>query len=65
VVSYNVIDTALNLCNQLPFEKRIVEHFQHSLLHELLLQYLSHTAVEQTVLDQLEPQLAIEAVGAQ
>ncbi len=64
VVSFNIVDAALNVCNNLPFEKRIAESFRQSLLHELLLQYLSHDAVEQTVLDQLEPQLAVEAVIA-
>jgi hypothetical protein len=61
-ISFNIIDTALNLCNNLPFEKRISEAFQRSLFHELLLQYLGHDAVEQTVLDQLQPRLAAQTV---
>jgi len=28
-VSMNVIDVALNLCNKMPYEQRIVHYFQH------------------------------------
>jgi hypothetical protein len=59
-VSLNVVDAALNYCNQLPFERRIVHYFQTSLWHEMLLRYLSHEAVEQTVMSHLQPQLAEE-----
>jgi hypothetical protein len=59
-VSLNVVDAALNYCNQLPFERRIVHYFQTSLWHEMLLRYLSHEAVEQTVMGHLQPQLAEE-----
>ena len=57
-VSLNLIDTALNYCNNLPFERRAVHYFQHSLWHELLLRYLHHEPVEQTVLAELQPALA-------
>lgn len=63
-VSLNIVDAALNLCNMLPFEKRIVHHFQNSLWHELLLKYLKHDTVEQSILAQLQPQLAAEPVMA-
>ena len=59
-VSLNVVDAALNFCNQLPFERRVVQHFQRSLWNELLLRYLRHEPVEQTVLAELQPQLAEE-----
>jgi hypothetical protein len=59
-VSLNVVDAALNYCNQLPFERRVVQHFQRSLWHELLLRYLRHEPVEQTILAELQPQLATE-----
>jgi len=59
-VSLNVMDAALNYCNQLPFEQRIIHYFQRSLWHELLLRYLGHESVEQTVMSQLQPQLAEE-----
>jgi hypothetical protein len=61
-VSLNILDVALNLCNQLSFERRIIQACQHSLWRELLLKYLNHDTVEQTVLAQLQPQLAAETV---
>ncbi|MDL2342043.1 MAG: hypothetical protein QFB87_03125 [Patescibacteria group bacterium] len=56
-VSLNIIDTALNVCNKLPFEQRVHSYFQKSLWHELQLQYLQPHIVEQTVLSALQPQL--------
>jgi hypothetical protein len=41
-VSFNLVDNALNLCNKLPFEKRVNHYFQSSLWQELLLRYLGH-----------------------
>jgi hypothetical protein len=61
-VSLNVVDAALNYCNHLPFEHRIVHYFQRTLWHELLLRYLQHKPVEQTVMAELQPQLAEELV---
>jgi hypothetical protein len=63
-VSLNMIDAALNQCNQRSFEQRIVTYFQQSLWHELLLRYLRLQPVEQTVLAELQPQLATETVLA-
>lgn len=63
-VSFNIVDTALNCCNQLPFERRIAHYFQRSLWHELLLQYFHHEAVERTVMHELQPELATESVEA-
>jgi len=59
-VSFNILDVALNRCNQLPFEQRIVHYLRHSLRHELLLRYLKHDNVEQTVLGQLQAELVAE-----
>jgi hypothetical protein len=59
-VSCNIVDVALNLCNGVSFEKRLVHNYQHSLWHELLLRYLHRDAVEQTVLHELQPELASE-----
>jgi hypothetical protein len=59
-VSLNIIDAALNLCNQLPFERRISHYFRQSLWHELLLRYLRPETVRQAVLSELQPQLAVE-----
>ncbi|HUY85312.1 MAG TPA: hypothetical protein VMU97_02245 [Candidatus Dormibacteraeota bacterium] len=63
-VSLNVVDAALNYCNELPFECRIIHYFQRSLWHELMLRYLKHESVEQTVMSQLQPELAEELVAA-
>jgi hypothetical protein len=63
-VSMNFIDAALNYCNQLPFERRVVHYFQHSLWQELLLRYLRHEPVEQAVLSELQPELVEAKVAA-
>ncbi len=60
----NLVDTALNYCNGLPFEKRITSYFRQSLWHELLLKYLDHDEVEQSVMDTLQPELAKETAAA-
>jgi hypothetical protein len=59
-VSFNIIDVALACCNQLPYKNRIVHYSQLSLWHELLLKYIGHESVEQTVLSQLQSQLVAE-----
>ena len=58
-VSMNLIDAAVSYCNRLPFEKRAVHYYQHSLWHELLLRYLRHEPVEATVLAEMHPQLEL------
>jgi hypothetical protein len=57
-VSLNLVDAALNFCNGLPFEQRVLQYYRHSLWNELLLRYLHHDAVEQTINDELQPALA-------
>lgn len=63
-VSLNIVDAALNFCNQLSFEKRVATHFQRSLWHELMLRYLKPESVERTILAELQPELAQERVLA-
>lgn len=63
-VSMNLVDAALNYCNGLPFEKRITHYFRQSLWHELLLKYLDHDEVEQSVINTLQPELAKETAAA-
>jgi hypothetical protein len=63
-VSFNLVDVALNHCNQFPFERQAAHYFQRSLWHELLLHYLRHEPVEASVLAELQPQLATEPVIA-
>jgi hypothetical protein len=63
-VSMNVIDAALNYCNDLSFEDRITHYFKHSLWNEMLLRYLRRDAVEETIAAEVQPQLAEEMVAA-
>lgn len=60
-VSFNVIDAALNFCNQLAYEHRMVHYFRRSLWSELMIRYLQHEAVEEAVLSSLEAQLVDQA----
>ncbi len=64
VVSMNLVDAALNYCNNLPFEQRLRHQFQKSLWHELLMRYLQPETVEQAVLSQLQPAYATETIMA-
>jgi hypothetical protein len=57
-VSMNIIDAAINSCNQVAYEVRTAHHAQQSLWHELCLRYLNHESIEQAVAGLLQPQLA-------
>jgi hypothetical protein len=59
-VSLNLIDNAISLCNNLPFEKRIASYFQNSLWHELLMRYLKHDSLEHNVFGDLMPSYAYQ-----
>ncbi len=59
-VSCNIIDVTLNYCNSLAYEHRIVQYFQHSLWHELVIRYLKHENVEQLILGGIETDLVTE-----
>jgi hypothetical protein len=63
-VSMNVIDAALNFCNQLPFERRIMQYYRQSLWHELVIRYLKHDNVEQSVVSGLQSDLVMETETA-
>lgn len=63
-VSFNLLDAAVNYCNQLPFESRVSQFFKTALRHELLLGYLHHDTVEQSVLHEVQPEFATELVTA-
>jgi hypothetical protein len=62
-LSLNVVDAALNLCNRVPFEGRIVHYFQESLWGEVALRYLTHETIEKSVLTQLQPQFEYAAAN--
>ncbi len=59
-VSCNLTDSLLSHCNQLKFDNRVVQYFKQSLRSELLLGYLSHDKLEQTVFDNIQSSLAPE-----
>jgi hypothetical protein len=59
-VSLNIIDVALNYCNQMPYPNRIVHYFRSSLWHELMIHYMKHENVEEAVLGNLETRLVEE-----
>jgi hypothetical protein len=59
-VSFNMLDVALNYCNNLPYEQRIVQYCRTSLWHELLLRYLNPDNVERTVQQALQSEFATE-----
>ncbi len=59
-VSLNLTDAALNFCNQLPYEKRIVQYFRDHLWHELMLRYMHQDHLEQNLHEQLGNELVEE-----
>ena len=59
-VSCNVLDAALNHCNNLSFVRRIVQYGRSSLMQELMLRYLKHDVIERAVTAELQPALAEE-----
>lgn len=59
-VSLNVIDAAINNCNQLAYELRTSMHAQQALWHELTLRYLDRESLESAVSNLLQPKLAKE-----
>lgn len=64
-VSLNVIDAALNFCNQLSYKDRIVHYFRRSLWGELIIRYLKHDHVEQAVMSSLESKLSPSEIEAE
>jgi hypothetical protein len=52
-VSFNMMDNAINYCNDLSFEKRTYSHLQQSLVNEMYLRYMKQSSVESVILEQL------------
>jgi hypothetical protein len=59
-VSLNLTDAALNFCNHLPYERRVVHYFRDHLWHELMLRYMHQNNLEQTLNEQLGRELVDE-----
>ena len=53
-ISFNLMDNALGYCNQLPYSRRVGQHFRASLWDELWVRYMSQTTLEQEVIKQLD-----------
>jgi hypothetical protein len=60
-VSFNIVDVAINYCNVLPYEQRVLTYSRQSLWHELIIRYLKHDKVEETVVSGLRSDLAPKA----
>lgn len=56
-VSFNLTDAALNFCNHMPYEQRIVQYFRDHLWHELMLRYMHQGNLEQLLHEQLADEL--------
>jgi hypothetical protein len=64
LVSLNIVDTAINCCNQVGYEARSLYHAQQSLWNELMVRYLDPSSLEQAVASVLQPQFALESAEA-
>ncbi len=60
VVSLNVLDAAINSCNDLAYELRTSLYAQQALWHELTLRYLDRESLEAAVASLLQPKIAKE-----
>jgi hypothetical protein len=52
-VSLNLTDAALNFCNNMPYEKRVVSYFRDHLWHELLMRYIHQDKLEAALQEEL------------
>lgn len=57
MVSLNLFDAVLNLCNRLPYERRFVRYARDHIWHELMLRYMHQENIEQTIHEQLSGEL--------
>jgi hypothetical protein len=60
-VSMNILDVALNYCNHLPFNERVVRFLRDNLWHELMSRYLHQQNLE----DALQQQLTAGLINAE
>ncbi|HSW85673.1 MAG TPA: hypothetical protein VLF79_03645 [Candidatus Saccharimonadales bacterium] len=61
-VSFNLIDVALNYCNHLPFEQRMVHYLRNSIWNEIWLRYWRPDSLERALFGDRQPKLAEELV---
>lgn len=58
-VSFNLIDIIENFHHELPFEKRITQHGQRSLMGELLKRYIGHARTNEQVVREIAISIGI------
>lgn len=58
IVSFNLMDMAVNYVNQLPYGKHVVNHFQAALWNELFIRYIGEPALEYQIIQQLGSDMA-------
>jgi hypothetical protein len=56
-ISFNLTDAALNFCNKLPYEQRVVHYLRDHVWHELMMRYLHQDNLERSVREQLSGEL--------
>jgi len=56
-VSLNIMDSVLNFCNTLPYERRLVRYARSHMWHELLLRYMRQGNIERSIHQQLSGEL--------
>lgn len=59
-VPLNLTDQLLSHCNQLPYARRISHEFRQALSTELALRYMVYDRLQQSIIGQLQHQLAFE-----
>jgi len=59
-VSLNVLDVALNLCNQRSYDQHITHHQQRTLWQEFIIRYIKPELLKQAIDQELQPKLAYE-----
>jgi hypothetical protein len=56
-VSFNLTDAALNFCNGLSYEQRILKYLRENVWQDLMLRYMHQNSLERTVSNQLSDEL--------
>lgn len=56
IVSFNLMDAAVNYVNGLPYGRHVIGHFRTSLWNELFTRYIGEPALEYQVIKQLSPE---------
>lgn len=63
IVSFNILDNALNLCNKRQYGSNIKFNAQKSLWQELVLRYIRLDLLEEAIMKELQPKLAAEYIS--